>query len=164
MALALFLIIHSLFNFSFLSVSRFCWLFPCLTRITLAHLHPLLVLRLKLVFFLVCSSYFFPHKVITKSLTTENWCHDDLEGLHALKAIQKETQFIVPPSAERFLLMEKCCLGAIQPLLTVLNGKDLNEIKSRVNFHRYEVELVPVSPFLPLPQMLMDSLISLGYY
>lgn len=56
--------------------------------------------------------------------------------------------------------MEEHCLGAIQPLLTVLNGKDLNEIKSRAN----EVELIPVSPFLPLPQMLMDSLISVGYY
>lgn len=60
--------------------------------------------------------------------------------------------------------MEKCCLGAIQPQLTVSNGKDLNEIKSRANFQRYEVELIPVSPFLPLPQMLMDSLISVGYY
>lgn len=87
-----------------------------------------------------------------------------MEGLHALKVIQKETPFIVPPSAERFLLMEKCCLGAIQPLPTVLNGKDLNEIKSRENFHRYEFELVPFSLFLPLPQMLMDSLILLGYY
>lgn len=60
--------------------------------------------------------------------------------------------------------MEKRCLGAIQPLLTVLNGKDLNEIKSRANFQRYEFGLIPVSPFLPLPQMLMDSLISVGYY
>lgn len=60
--------------------------------------------------------------------------------------------------------MEKRCLGSIQPLLTLLSGKDLNEIKSRANFQRYEVKLVPVSPFLPLPQMLMDSLISEGYY
>lgn len=80
-------------------------------------------------FSLCAVAIFLPHEVITKSLTTENGCHDDLEGLHALKVIQKETPFIVPPSAERFLLMEKCCLGAIQPLPTVLNGKDLNEIK-----------------------------------
>lgn len=60
--------------------------------------------------------------------------------------------------------MEKCCLGAIQPLPTVLNGEDLNEIKTRANFQRYEVELIPVSQFLALLQILMDSLISLGYY
>lgn len=38
--------------------------------------------------------------------------------------------------------MEICCLGATQPLQTVLNRKDLNEIKSGAYFQRYEVELV----------------------
>lgn len=36
-------------------------------------------------------------------------------------------------------------MGAIQPLQTVLNQKDLDEIKSEAYFQRYEVELVPDS-------------------
>lgn len=73
-------------------------------------------------------------------------------------------QFILSPSAEWVLLMGKRNLGAIQPLPTVLNEKDLSVIKSGVNFQRYEVKLRPVLPFLPSLQMLMDSLILLGYY
>ncbi len=58
MDLASFLIFHSLFNFSFLSVSRFCWLFPRLTRSHWRICTHYLFWESNLYFFLVCRSYF----------------------------------------------------------------------------------------------------------